>query len=234
MTIVGVISSLNHDGDSATLLREALRGAADAGATVQEIFLPQYTIEFCSGCNVCLATGVCRHSDDFAPLKARLTAADGIILSSPTYAGACSAMLKRFLERLGMFERFTSSLLGGKYLASISTGKMMGADKVARYLTGFASDSALQRAYVSGSLGLTLRGGKPAAQNPDALRQARALGEKIAVDIKNKRTHPLQNLSGRVLHAVLLRPMFKNMAKKYGTGMMKGVYENLKGGGLVE
>jgi hypothetical protein len=33
---------------------------------------------------------------------------------------------------------------------------------------------------------------------------------------------------------VLLRPMFKNMAKKYGTGMMKGVYENLKGRGLVE
>jgi len=29
MTIAGVISSLNHDGNSAALLREALRGAAE-------------------------------------------------------------------------------------------------------------------------------------------------------------------------------------------------------------
>jgi multimeric flavodoxin WrbA len=233
MTIVGVISSLNHDGNSATLLREALRGAAEEGASVREIFLPQYDIAFCSGCSTCMATGSCRHADDFEPLKAQLAAADGIILSSPTYAGACSAMMKRFLERIGMFERFTSSVLGGKYVVAIATGKIMGANKVAGYLAGFGRDSVLQRGYVSGTLGIILRGVKPASENPDALRKAHALGKKIAGDVKMKKTYPLQNLFGRMLHALFLRRFFKKAAIDYKDGPMKGVYENLRGRGLV-
>ncbi|MHB9027227.1 MAG: flavodoxin family protein [Candidatus Latescibacterota bacterium] len=233
MTIVGVISSLNYDGNSATLLREALRGAAEEGASVREIFLPQYTIEFCNGCNTCMATGTCRHADDFGPLKAQLAAADGIILSSPTYAATCSAMMKRFLERIGMFERFTSSVFGGKYVAAISTGKIMGAGKVAGYLAGLGRDSAMQRGYVSGALGVILRGGKTAAENPDALRKARSLGKKIAGDVKKKRTYPLQNPFGRMLHALFLRRFFKKAAVDYKDGPMKGVYENLRGRGLV-
>lgn len=234
MTIVGVISSLNHDGNSAALLREALRGAAEEEVSVQEIFLPRYTIEFCSGCNVCLATGTCRHADDFEPLKAQLIAADGIILSSPTYVGGCSAMMKRFLERIGMFERFTSSVAGGKYFAAVSTGKIMGANKVADYLVGLGRDSAMQRAYVSGAFGIILRGGKTAAERPEVMEKARALGKKIARDVKQKSAYPLQNLFGRALHALFLRPLFKKAIMEHKTGAMKGVYENLRERGLAE
>ncbi len=233
MTIAGVISSLNHDGNSAALLREALRGAAEEGASVQEIFLPRYAIEFCTGCNTCMASGTCRHADDFEPLKAQLIAADGIILSSPTYAAACSAMMKRFLERIGMFERFTSSVFGGKYVAAISTGKMGGAKKVAGYLAGFGRDSVMRRGYVSGALGVILRGGKSASENPDAMRRAHALGARIARDVRTKRTYPLQNLFGRMFHTVFLRPFFKKAAIGYKDGPMKGVYENLKSRGLI-
>ena len=40
MKITGIISSMNRNGNSATLLRNALNGAADSGADVEEIYLP--------------------------------------------------------------------------------------------------------------------------------------------------------------------------------------------------
>lgn len=50
MKVVGIISSSNERGNSATLLREALSGAANAGARTQEIFLPALEIGYCKGC----------------------------------------------------------------------------------------------------------------------------------------------------------------------------------------
>jgi multimeric flavodoxin WrbA len=38
--IVGIISRPSHSGNTAVLVREALRAAAEHGAEVEEIFLP--------------------------------------------------------------------------------------------------------------------------------------------------------------------------------------------------
>lgn len=40
MKIIAIISSPNRNGNSAVLTREALRGSADSGADVNEIYLP--------------------------------------------------------------------------------------------------------------------------------------------------------------------------------------------------
>jgi multimeric flavodoxin WrbA len=65
MKIVGVISSPHADGNGAALVREALRGAQEADASVAEVFLRDYRIEFCNDCRVCIKSGRCVVDDDF-------------------------------------------------------------------------------------------------------------------------------------------------------------------------
>jgi multimeric flavodoxin WrbA len=49
MRIIGVASSPHRNGNSVTLLREALKGAREAGAETEEIYLPDYDIQYCQG-----------------------------------------------------------------------------------------------------------------------------------------------------------------------------------------
>jgi hypothetical protein len=65
-----------------------------------------------------------------------------------------------------------------------------------------------QRAYVSGTLGASLRG-KQVSAMPQALAKARALGSRVASDIRAGRRYPLQNLAGRLPNALLMRPMLR-------------------------
>lgn len=230
MKIVGIISSSHYSGNSATLVREALKGAEEEGASVKEIYLPQFKIGFCTGCMKCLE-GKCPLTDDFEALKDLLYDADGIIWSSPTFAAAPNAIMKNFIDRLGMFERFTS-LLGGKYVAGISTAASMGARQVAKNLAGIASNGVFQRAYVSGILGVRIGAGSVAA-NPVALKKARCLGRKIAQDIKNGKKYRLQNLFGRLINGVFLKSGFSKVILKNKEGKMKAIYHSLSLRGLI-
>ncbi len=230
--IVAVISSPKSQGNTAMLVQKALQGAAAEGAEVEEIFLPHYSIEFCTGCSACLSQGKCPISDDFDTLKQRFTEADGIIFGSPTYAGTPNAMIKRFLERLGMFERMTSEVFGGKYVIGVSTCGGTGATRVADELAGFAKTSIFQRGYVSGTLGVAV-GPNSVADNAAALRKAHTLGKKMVRDIKQRETYPLQNIVGRIVNAALIKPKFSAIIHKNKDGRLKGAYVNLQQRGLL-
>jgi multimeric flavodoxin WrbA len=230
--IVAVISSPKSNGNTAALVREALKGAEEAGAEIQEIFLPKYNIEFCTGCFKCLAEGKCPISDDFDALKQLLHEADGIIFGSPTYAVTPNAMMKRFMERLGMFERMTSEVFGGKYAIGISTCGGTGAQGVAKDLVKFVETSIFQRGYTSGTLGVGV-GPNSVTENPDALHKAHELGKKIVQDIKHGEAYPLQNGFGRMLNAAVIKPKYSEMIQKGKDDRMKGVYGNLHQRGLL-
>ena len=231
--VVGVMSSARLDGNTATLVREALKGAEEEGAVVTEVVLPQYRINFCQGCLQCMAAGRCLAADDFEAIRKQLTDAHGVILSSPTYGAAPSAMMKNVFDRLGLFEYFTSSSFGGKYVAGISTANSAGAaKKVAKGLAHFLANGVFQRGYVSGFLGASSRG-KGVAADPETLRKAHELGRKLAQDIQGGREYPLQNLAGRLVNRFILKPNFSTAILDHREGMMKGVYENLRGRGLL-
>jgi len=232
MLVIGIISSPHPEGSSAALTRGALKGAAAAGATVEEVYLPGYRIDFCQDCGHCLTEGGCVLSDDFEDLKRRLQAADGIILSSPVYAGSYSAMLKRFFERLGMYEFLTSSL-GGKHLAGIATAAGGGAGKVAKAIVAPLSSGVFQRCYVSGTLGVSVGGGRAASDNQSALRQAYELGQKLVADISKGNRHPGQNLPNRLLSQYVIRPQFKKAIAAHRDGRLRAVYRNLKQRSLI-
>ena len=162
--VVGLISSPRQNGNTATLVREALRGAKSEGACIEEVFLPKCNINFCNGCFKCLIDGDCGFTDDFKEIKELLYEADGIILGSPTYCGTYNAIMKSLFERLGMFEVMTSSL-GGKYFAGISTaGSAMAARKTAQEMVSLVSSGVFKRGYISGVFGVGFIKGKVASE----------------------------------------------------------------------
>jgi len=231
--ILAVISSPNREGNSASLCRRALEGAAAAGADVEECFLSDYRIGFCRACNQCLLTGSCPVGDDFGEVLAALRRADGIILSSPVYGGTINARMKNLLDRLGMFEYITSATFGGKYVAAIVTARRKGtAHKVARYLADLPSKGVFARAYVSGSLGAVAA---PAGQPPasEGLAAAESLGRRLAEAVQGHATFPAQGLAARALTKLVVRPQMSAAIVSHREGFMRGVYLNLNQRGLL-
>ncbi len=227
MTIIGINSSPHRGGHTATLLRAVLDGARQQGADTEEIFLPDYDIQFCRGCFACMSAGTCPLRDDFEELKQKLAAADGIVLGSPNYAFGPNAMMKRLIERFGMFEYMTSSVFGGKYMVTLATTGGQGADKVADYLASISRDGIFQRSYISGTVTAGQTGVHAVADDEDKLKKARQTGGNLARDIQEQNTYPLQNLIRRGMNALILRPKFRTIINRSKTNGMKAVYDNL-------
>lgn len=230
MKVIGIISSPHAAGNGAALVREALAGAEEAGASVQEVFLADLRIEYCRDCRACTRTGRCAIDDDFWALREMLLEADGIILSSPTYGPGMAARMKNLVDRLGQFA-FLASLFGGKHVAAIATASSFGAKKIAATLASSVRDGVFRRGYVSGTLAVHLRG-RHVSGMPGVLAKARALGGRVARDIRAGRRYPLQNLPGRLPIALFLRPMIRQ-AVLANRREMAGVYEQLVRTGLV-
>ena len=111
MNVLAFNGSPRKEWNTATLLTEALKGAASQGAETELIHL--YDLDF-KGCRSCFACktkggrsyGKCAAKDDLAPILRKVEEADAIILGSPIYYGTVSGVMKSFMERL-MFPYMT-------------------------------------------------------------------------------------------------------------------------------
>jgi multimeric flavodoxin WrbA len=233
MRIIGVTSSPKKNGNTATLLREVLRGAEQKGAETEEIYLPDYDIKFCKGCDLCMSKGICPLDDDFAILKEKFNNADGIILGSPNYAFSPNAMMKRFIERFGMLEYMTSSVFGGKYIVTLATTGGQGAKKVAKYLAAIPKDGVFQRAYITNILTASNTVNVPVSENEKVLEEAYQTGQKMASDIRSNRTYPFQNIIRRIINKLILKPKFTKIVQSKKDKDLKAVYENLVNRNLI-
>lgn len=227
MKIVGVISSLSPDKNTAKLVYKALEGAQSQEAEIEDIFLPDYKLEYCKGCMTCLKLGQCSINDDLELIRKKLYEADGIIIGSPTHGLAPNAMMKNLLDRIGLYSVYTASL-SGKYIVGISTAGAMGAKKTAKQLTNIGG-SFFGRSYISGILSAAI-GWDTIDQYPDYLDRAYYLGIKIVDDIKNQKKYPFQNLFSRILNNLIVKKVIiKNITSHKDE--MSAVYEHnvLKG-----
>lgn len=234
--VAGVISSARINGNTATLVREALKGAEEGGAKVTEIYLPKYKLACCTGCLSCTTQGKCLIPDDLEEIRKIIYDADGIILGSPTYAMEYNAIMKVFFERLGPYTLY-ASLLGGKYGVGISSAYGTIAKKVAKSLTEIFKFGIFQRSYISGSLGFnTMIKGveRKAIESPKYLRKAHELGIKIAKDIKNDNKYPFQCLFMRLIIALQLKPIFKKNILRNKDAKEKATYNSLQQRGLIK
>ncbi len=235
MKVIGIISSPNQNGNTATLVRQVLNSAGKNGAETTEIFLKDYKLEFCSGCLQCTAKGKCPLPDRLEDIRKLVYEADGIVLGSPTYAMDYNAIMKNFFERLGPYTLYTSSL-GGKYFVGISTSNGDDSKKTAKKLVEMAKMGIFKRAFITGTLGVrTIINGNLVriSENQDALRRAAELGKKLTDDIRKKNTYPFQNLMMRLIVRLSLKPLFHSYILKNKEGKEKATYENLSVRGLI-
>ncbi len=97
--IVAIYGSPRRDGNTAALLKQAVAGARQEGAHVEEVFLRDYKISPCLEIYSCIKNGECAIHDDFPKILAKVEASTGIMLASPIFFYTVSAHTKIFMDR---------------------------------------------------------------------------------------------------------------------------------------
>jgi len=125
MKILGLSCSPRRQGNTVTLLEEALKGAQQEGAEVELYSVSDKTIELCDGCATCWETGECHIQDDMQELYQKMLAADGIIFGTPVYFSAMAAQAKSVIDRtmpLGRPDKSLANKVGGVIVVAGSFG----------------------------------------------------------------------------------------------------------------
>ncbi len=97
--IAAVYGSPRRQGNTATLMKRAVDGAAEAGAAVDEIILRDYKISPCLEIYGCKKGGECVIKDDFQEVRDRVLACRGLMIATPIFFYTVSAHLKLFMDR---------------------------------------------------------------------------------------------------------------------------------------
>lgn len=89
-------------GNTNVIVNSFFKGAKDAGAQTQNIFLTDKEIQYCKGCHSCWfkTPGSCVIKDDMAGILSSMAGVNLIILASPVYFNNISGNLKVFMDRL--------------------------------------------------------------------------------------------------------------------------------------
>jgi multimeric flavodoxin WrbA len=98
-TIIAIYGSPRRKGNTATLLKEAVQGARDSGAVVEEIVLRDLKMSPCLEIYGCKEAGECAIKDDFQTVRDKILAAPGLMLASPVFFYTVSAHTKIFMDR---------------------------------------------------------------------------------------------------------------------------------------
>ncbi len=94
--------------DSLNVCKEIESRLGAENTTYDYIFLNDYEIEDCRGCELCFKKSekLCPCKDDLWLIREKLKAADGIIFATPVYAYQVPAPLKRIIDRMAfLFHR---------------------------------------------------------------------------------------------------------------------------------
>ena len=104
MNLLAISASPRLHGNSDLLCDQFLKGAAEAGHTVEKIRLAEKNIAPCAACSACQSDGNCVKKDDMTEILEKVIHADTIVLATPIYFYSMSAQMKIFIDR--SFARF--------------------------------------------------------------------------------------------------------------------------------
>lgn len=98
-------ASPRKNKNTATLLKEAQKGAESTGAEVEYVNLIDLNYKGCMSCFACKlkgnkCNGLCAYKDELRPLLERILKADVLILGSPVYFHFPTGMFRNLMERL--------------------------------------------------------------------------------------------------------------------------------------
>ena len=99
MKIIVLKGSPNINGSSNLLANEFIRGAVEAGHSVEEIDAAHADIKACIGCVHCGYEGPCSLSDDMDKFREQILNSDMLVFVTPLYYYGMSAQLKTLIDR---------------------------------------------------------------------------------------------------------------------------------------
>jgi multimeric flavodoxin WrbA len=99
LKVLSINGSRRKTGNTEHLIESILTSAKKGGVQIESIFLGDYNIGACTGCEGCRSSWECVIKDDFAQIVKKIDDAEGIVLASPTYWYSVTSDMKRFIDR---------------------------------------------------------------------------------------------------------------------------------------
>lgn len=186
MKIVSILGSPHgQKGNTGRLLELVHVGVRDEGAQIETICLGAGLVRPCVACDACHRTGKCPHPDAFEAIRAKVAAADGVILASPNYIFSVSAQLKAFMDRCCG----TIHCLGfeGKYGAAVVTSGGGGDEPIVDYIGRFLLATGIRPL---GGVHATMAALPDGEFTAGIVDQARHLGKELVRACHDRRTDP--------------------------------------------
>jgi len=203
MLILGLNGSPNAQGNTAFLLREALKAAAELGAETKLVNVAEVVVTanrlFCDACTSPCAA-VCYQGTPLEDLFSLMKGADGIIMGSPVYFGTVASPLKLLWDKSRALrkEKALVDVVGAA--VSVGASRFGGQETTVRALHDImlvhgmtvVGDGAYQDD--AGHHGASAQ--RPAEQDSEAVKRCRILGRRVA-EVAGA-TRPLRERKGRV------------------------------------
>jgi len=102
-TVIGILGSPLSEGNTAKLLEQALKGAADAGCSTEKILINNLDYQPCMEMMFCKEHETCIMDDDMQQLYGKIQNADSIIVATPVMTMGIPGKLKSFMDRCQVF-----------------------------------------------------------------------------------------------------------------------------------
>jgi multimeric flavodoxin WrbA len=167
-------------------VREFLKSLQSLGDIEYEIVhLSDCTLEICRGCKLCLDRGeeLCPFKDDRDMLIGKMLNSDGVVFASPNYSFQVSAIMKKFLDRLGFV--FHRPRFFGKAFTSIVVQGIYGGPKIVEYLD-----------FVGNGLGFSV------------VKGSCLLSLEPMTEVTRRKNSSILEAQARKFHDMLLRPAY--------------------------
>ena len=122
MKVVAFNGSARKDANTAILIRHVFAELEQEGIETELVQLSGKKIHGCLACRECSKRkdGLCAQKDDFGnECIAKMTAADGMILGSPTYVADVSPEIKALMDRACLVAGSNGALLRRKVGAAV-------------------------------------------------------------------------------------------------------------------
>jgi len=189
MRVLALVGSPRKGGNTETLVGAIAQGAAECGAEVETIRLNDLDIQMCQACDECknpdAYTG-CVLGDGMIQVHEKLEACDAFILGCPIYFFGPSAQAKVFLDRWYALwppegAKWESCLTGKRMALALVYGDVdpFSAGAINAYGT-FRDAASYVGAKIVGVVYGTANDPGEIGANVTVMREARALGEKLA------------------------------------------------------
>jgi hypothetical protein len=190
--ILGIAGSPRQNGNTSLLLDEALKGAREAGATINKILVCNRDIYPCQGCMDCMKLGDCLLDDGMDKIYNLATSSHGIIVAAPIYFNSLNAQTKALIDRFQcvwarkmrgeeVTDPLTRQARRGLFMAAAGADDPRVFDGALRVVDLFFD--VLDIKYYERLLFFRISKKGAIKDHPTALRDARNAGEHLVIEI---------------------------------------------------